>query len=372
MMRKETNEKLCLILYQPPHYRSAIYSMIEERINSFWYFMTYKTDIKIMDLSVFNDKGFCRLKKRFRILYCGGFTALLRKYNTFLITGDVYNLSLWIFLIRAKLLFRHKHIYLWSHGWYGKESMVEKWIKKIFYSLSSGVFLYGNYAKDLMVSAGINSKKLFVIHNSLNYETHLKIRNSLKSSRVFKNHFNNDFKNLIFIGRLTKVKRLDLLLQSLKILISKGENFNLTLIGDGSEQENLQKLVKDLDIEKYVWFYGSCYDEFENSELIYNADLCVSPGNVGLTAIHCLSFGTPVITHNNFKNQMPEFEAIKQGITGDFFKQNDVSSIANCIESWFEISKDRQHIRIKCYEEIKENWNPKHQISVLENNIKYS
>lgn len=57
-----------------------------------------------------------------------------------------------------------------------------------------------------------------------------------------------------------------------------------------------------------------------NAEFIYNADLCVSPGNVGLTAMHSLVFGCPVITHNCFEWQMPEFEAIQPGITGDFLR----------------------------------------------------
>ena len=40
------------------------------------------------------------------------------------------------------------------------------------------------------------------------------------------------------------------------------------------------------------------------------SDLTVSPGNIGLTAIHSLSYGTPVCSHSNFNNQMPESEAI--------------------------------------------------------------
>ena len=56
---------------------------------------------------------------------------------------------------------------------------------------------------------------------------------------------------------------------------------------------------------------GECYSEETNAKLIYNADLCVAPGNIGLTAIHVMMFGCPAITHNDFKWQMPEFEAIK-------------------------------------------------------------
>ena len=79
----------------------------------------------------------------------------------------------------------------------------------------------------------------------------------------------------------------------------------MVIIGDGQEREKLEKLSRQLDVK--TWFYGACYDDVQTAQLIYDADICVSPGNVGLTAMHVMSFGTPVITHSNFVNQMPPF-----------------------------------------------------------------
>ena len=78
-----------------------------------------------------------------------------------------------------------------------------------------------------------------------------------------------------------------------------------------------------------------CFDEKINAELIYNADLCVAPGNIGLTAMHVLMFGCPAISHNNFKWQMPEFESIIPGHTGDFFEYDNVEDLARSISQWF-------------------------------------
>ena len=115
-----------------------------------------------------------------------------------------------------------------------------------------------------------------------------------------------------------------------------------------------------------VWFHGASYDEEENARLIYNADLCVSPGNVGLTAIHSLTFGTPVLTHNNFTRQMPEFEAIKDGVTGAFFMQDNEESLASQIDNWFQKNKDiRDEIRANCYEVIDSEWNPYYQMEIF-------
>ncbi|GIS05973.1 MAG: hypothetical protein CM15mP109_07290 [Candidatus Dadabacteria bacterium] len=49
----------------------------------------------------------------------------------------------------------------------------------------------------------------------------------------------------------------------------------------------------------------------------------VSPGNTGLNAVHFLSYGPPVGTHNYFYNQMPEAAIIEaQKKTGFFFNEN--------------------------------------------------
>ena len=150
-----------------------------------------------------------------------------------------------------------------------------------------------------------------------------------------------------------------------------GEEYNLVFVGDGSEKAPLMTKVGALGLQKQVWFYGACYDEKQNAELIYNADLCVAPGNIGLTAMHSLVFGTPAISHNDFKWQMPEFEAIKVGQTGDFFERNNVQSLADSISKWFAEKKDkREEVRQACYKEIDTNWNPYYQINLIKKVIK--
>ena len=110
---------------------------------------------------------------------------------------------------------------------------------------------------------------------------------------------------------------------------------------------------------------GALYDESEIARYLYWADLCVSPGNVGLTAIHALSYGLPVITNDNFETQMPEFEAIEQGRTGDFFCEGDVGSLADRIELWLSRNPNREQVRQRCYEVIDTKYNPSHQVEVL-------
>lgn len=233
------------------------------------------------------------------------------------------------------------------------------------------IFTYGNYARDLMIKEGFNPQRLHILHNSLDYDKQLELRNSGLKSEIFKKHFHNENPVLIFIGRLTPVKKLDMLVKAIAILREKGENYNLVFVGDGTEKEKLISLTKQMKVDDRIWFYGACYDEETNAELIFNADLCVAPGNVGLTAMHTMVFGTPVISHNNFPYQMPEFEAIIPEKTGCFFKMDDTEDLINKIIDWFNYNAGcRENVRKNCMDEIDSQWNPYFQMDVIKRIIK--
>ncbi len=298
----------------------------------------------------------------------GSLSLLFRPYKQYILTGEIHCLSNWAILLLSKLL--GKKTYTWSHGWYGKETALQSFVKKIYFSLADGVFLYGTYAKRLMVEKGIEEDELHVIYNSLDYDRMQAVRKQLQQTNIYRDKFGNDKPVLFFIGRLEPVKKLDLLIEVLHSFLQKGKKINLAIVGDGSERSHLQKLIKEKNLSEQVWLYGQTYDEKTIGELIYNADICVSPGNVGLTAIHALSFGTPVITHNNFRKQMPEFEAIENGTSGCFFEDGNASSLEEAIEGWLTLhpKKDKELINA-CYRRIDNFYNPAYQVRILQKGL---
>jgi len=329
--------------------------LLEDELDCDFYFgdSTY-SKIKKMDYS--------RLKKKvlelpFRLLkspfyYLKGEVGLSNKpYTHYIITGQPYSLSSWLLITLNR--FRGKKTFIWNHGLYGKENGFQLFMKKLQTKLIDGYFLYGNYAKNLMQKEGIPIWKLHVVFNSLDHSKQLEIRKTLKKSNIIFDYFNNTNPTLVFIGRITAVKKLDLLFLAIDRLRSKGKYYNLILIGDGPEKDKLLHRMLNLNLQDQIWFYGACYDESKLGELIFNADLCVSPGNVGLTAVHSMGYGTPVITHNNFANQMPEFEAIIQGETGDFFEENNLDNLVKTIENWIEkYPKKSNNLIEQCYKRI--------------------
>ena len=362
-------KKICFFNRTSVHYRKNIYMLMDKELPSDFYFGDSRPGkIEELDVSLLSN-----FKGKFHNVILGPFywqqgaLKLLKSDYTDIITpGDIYCISTWLMILLSK--FYKKNLYFWAHGAYGDESRLRARIQRFRYTHIKGAFLYGNYAKDILVKYGVPENKLHVVYNSLDYDEQFPMRSVLKPTDIYRSHFGNEDVNIVFIGRLTQVKKLDQVLKAVVKLKGKGVNLNVTFVGDGAERQKLETLSKELNLDS-VWFYGACYDEKQIAQLLYNADLCVSPGNVGLTAMHAMSFGCPVVSHNNFAKQMPEFEAIEEGKTGTFFKENDVDSLAEAINNWINTCTDREAVRQACYKMIDEKYNPHVQVKTIKETI---
>lgn len=112
-----------------------------------------------------------------------------------------------------------------------------------------------------MIKNGFDARKLHVIRNSLDYDKQLELRNSIVESNIYKEHFKNDFPTVVFIGRLTSVKKLDQIVKAVGILKQKGENYNIAFVGDGEMRQLLEAEVAKYQLRDNTWFYGACFDE---------------------------------------------------------------------------------------------------------------
>lgn len=362
--------KIAMLFPYAPAYRGPIYELMDTEFDIDWFFCgNARRPLKLYDYSRLKKVNLSMNEESLigHIVYFKGIKKLnLEQYDVIIVPSIIRNISMWWLIHHYGGQKTGPKVFYWTHGWYGKEKGLTWLLKKIFYSKVDGFFLYNHRGKEVMEKMGYDDSKLHVIYNSLAYDKQMPIRQALKPSSLFHEHFGNNNKNIVFIGRLTKVKRFDLLIDAVSLLKERGERVNVTFIGDGEEKDNMRLRVKELGIDRQVWFYGACYDEKRNAELIYNADLCVSPGNIGLTAMHVLMFGCPAITNNDYNTQMPEFEAIRKDITGDFFEAGNSRSLVDSISHWFiNHEEDREQIRRNCYNEIDSHWNPQYQVNVI-------
>lgn len=357
--------KICFINRSSIHYREEIYKLLDSELNVDFYF----GDGRPGGIKPVNEALLKNRKDQLHNINLGKFywqKGLLKflgsDYDIVITPLDTYCINSWLFTMLAPLF--GKKIFWWTHGAYGNEGKFKKLLLRWKIRHCYKVLLYGHYAEQILIKYGVDPNKLDVIYNSLSYDKQVELRSICQDDLYF-NHFNNSNSNLVFTGRLTKVKKLNQILEAMNILKQNGLDCNLTLVGDGEERDYLEQIASSLNLSDNVWFYGACYDETQLSKLIFNADICVSPGNVGLTAMHAMAFGTPVISHDTYAEQMPEFEAIVPDKTGNFFEKDNVNSLANSIERWLKANYNREDIRKACFSVIDTKYNPYNQISIF-------
>ena len=82
---------------------------------------------------------------------------------------------------------------------------------------------------------------------------------------------------ILFVGRLEKIKGIDLLLRALKTMIDEGYDFKAFLAGEGSCEIELKALAEGLNLGPRVTFLGPLFDRRELIKLYLSADIFVLP-----------------------------------------------------------------------------------------------
>lgn len=363
-------KRLCCFFNYNPIYRYPIYRAMDEELECDFYF----GDSVFEPLKQFAPntlKGFRVMlhavsTKVSVFVWHQGISKLFIGYSDYLVTGQHDYLSNWLLILFAKLTGRH--IYCWSHG--ASESSLKgfksRMLNKYFFRCMDGIFLYGSYHIPAMKKIGIKEKKMHIIHNSLDTYVQTELYRQGLQSNIYQQHFGNSHPTIIYIGRIQTRKKLNLLIEALEILNHQTPIVNLVIVGAPTDDHTIESMVTKRGQNDYVWFYGPCFDEQKNAELLYNAAVCVCPAAVGLTAIHALSYGTPVVSNDDFEHQMPEFEAIIDQQTGSFYQTENVQSLATEILRWIQKTPaERQTIRDIARQTIEASWSINYQISLL-------
>jgi glycosyltransferase involved in cell wall biosynthesis len=361
-----------VIYHQFPHYRRPIIRELAlHGRHTYRFWGSLESDNGILPFGGDADVTIrpLRFKVWRRIWLLGGYwpAVLDRSADALIVLANPNMPASWFIAITARLL--RKKVLFWAHGWLKPEPFPKRLLRSIYFKLANHMLVYGQRSKEIGISQGYPADRITTIFNSLDYERARSIRARLDPSASNIERPQQLFTDarrplLICTARLTELCRFDLLLEAGSKLKTEGMPVNILLVGDGPERDRLAKLAEELDLD--VHFYGACYDEEVIARLIYFADITVSPGKIGLTVIHSLSYGTPAITHGDMDQQMPEVEAIERGVTGDFFRIGDASDLAEVIQNWIQAKRDRAELRHACYDIIAKRWNPRQQRVLIE------
>jgi glycosyltransferase involved in cell wall biosynthesis len=359
-------KKIAVIYTHFPHYRSAVFDSLSMSKDYDFTFFYDPGGINATIAGGVSRQAHHTLKVR-RVgpfFWQAGSIGLAGKsaFDGFIFLGNPLILSTWIAVVLARL--RGKKTFLWTHGWLRRETGAKRTVRRAFYRLADGLMVYGTRARQIGISDGFAADRIHVVFNSLDYAAQKRARDNALAALHLKEAAGKDLPEIPFflsVSRLVRGVGLDLAIEALAALPG---DVALVLVGDGPERGRLEEQARALAVD--VRFFGAVYDEERLAALFVSTRAVVSPGKVGLLAMHALAYGAPVITHDDLDWQMPEVEAIEPGVTGAFFRRGDVTDLAQAMTRFLEIPAEgsqREACRTAAIARIESEFTPEAQVA---------
>ena len=128
-----------------------------------------------------------------------------------------------------------------------------------------------------------------------------------------------------WLGRMTEIKRVDLLLRSFAALRSEGRNANLLLAGDGPLRDSLERLAWNLGVAEHCHFVGF----YEDVSPVYAAidAVALTSANEGtpVSVIEALAAGRPAVV----TDVGGVADVVRDGVSGFLVPPDDIGALVD-------------------------------------------
>src|SRR5690606_20921921 len=131
------------------------------------------------------------------------------------------------------------------------------------YGKLDGLFFVSNDAKNEFIEVFGEYPKMPVLYNLMDSKS------VIKKSQVKIQKQSTSF-HFITLGRLLPVKGYDRLIRATKIVIENGWNFKVSIVGSGSEKNNLKLLVNKYNLHstvEFIDFHINPYPFLKNADV---------------------------------------------------------------------------------------------------------
>jgi phosphatidylinositol alpha-1,6-mannosyltransferase len=218
-----------------------------------------------------------------------------------------------------------------------KDSAVNKRAVKVLNGVQK-VIANSRYTKKLAIDNGINQDKIVVINpgvspvEEINQKSLEKVESLLKVKTP----------RLITVSRFDKRKNHEKIIMSLRNLKQHYPDIVYICIGYGDEEENLKKLVQELDLNSQVMFFKDISNDLKNS-LLAKSDIFVMPSIIhktsvegfGIAYVEAAQYGVPSLGGKDGGAS----DAIDHNKTGLICDGNNFDDIYSSLNSMIENKK---------------------------------
>lgn len=307
-------KKLVIIQTVVPDYRKGFFASLARALGdnfalyagSHYFEKTVVTDMSIPHTAI---RNVYLLQSRFLVQL--GVLPLVTSADVLVLELNPRIITNWLLLLLRALL--RKKTVVWGHAWPRKGQQAKSDVlRHCMRKLAVAIVVY-------------TEKQKTELQLKMPYKKILAAPNALFTTAQMTPVTNNP-RHLIYVGRLTKAKKILFLVDAFKqVLPSLAEDVQLLIVGDGEEKERVLAYLTHHNLEDRVKVYGHISDYNRLRELYSTSIFSISPGYVGLSITQSLGFGVPMLISRD-ENHSPEIEAAIIGENALFFETDTINS----------------------------------------------
>jgi glycosyltransferase involved in cell wall biosynthesis len=163
---------------------------------------------------------------------------------------------------------------------------------------------------------------------------------SNKKHEIIPEHYLKKEKYFLSIGRLTKQKNFNLLLNAFRKILPNNKQYKLVIIGDGEDRKNLNKIINKHNLKDYVYLIGfkeNVFKYFKNAECFILSSLWEDPGWVIIEAIA----SNTIVLSSDCPSGPKEILNNERGI---LFKNNSELDLIKSIDYFKRLDENKKKI----------------------------
>ena len=218
-----------------------------------------------------------------------------------------------------------------------KGSRLNKKVLEVLNSVDH-VVANSNYTKNLAIDLGVDENRIIVINPGVDPVTEIPKKDLSKAEELFK----GKKQRLITVSRFDKRKNHEKVIMAVRNLKEVYPDIIYTCIGYGDEEDNLKKLVIELNLQEQVKFLKDIPNDFKNA-LVARSNVFVMPSIIhkksvegfGIAYIEAAQYGIPSIGGKDGGAS----DAIIHEKTGLICDGNNLDDIYSSIDQIFKENK---------------------------------
>ncbi len=220
---------------------------------------------------------------------------------------------------------------------HSKNSSLNKRVIKVLSNVEK-VVANSEYTKNLAINNGVSKDKIVVINPGVNPANELNKKSLEKVESLLK----IKSPRLITVSRFDKRKNHEKIIMALRNLKQLYPDIVYICIGYGDEEENLKKLVQELDLSSQVMFFKDISNDLKNA-LIAKSNIFVMPSIIhktsvegfGIAYVEAAQYGVPSLGGKDGGAS----DAIIHDKTGLICDGNSLDEIYSSLNSMIEDKK---------------------------------